>query len=117
LHTHHTRSDAAGELTTARLALLQQSQVRYIRAEVTDPEPDDLELEAEIAAEAAAEAAELRLVTRRWKAIAIYCLVLDLSAWERRFLRSIIDRNADLTPKQARVLCRINDGRFGEVRP
>jgi hypothetical protein len=38
----------------------------------------------------------------------------DLSPWERGFLNSIRDRE-NITPKQVRVLARINDGKFGEV--
>ena len=96
----------------AGLRLLQQSDIRHLRGEVSGPD-----IEAELAQEAEAVRRELALVARRWRAIVIYLRARPdkLSPWEHQFLNSIGQR-ADLTPKQVRVLARINDGEFGEVR-
>lgn len=119
MHTHHTRPghSSAGELTpdlpviTASLRKLQESQTRCLRGEVAGPD-----IEAELAREATKAAVELALVARRWRAIALYLRARpdDLSPWERGFLNSIRGRE-NITPKQVRVLARINDGKFGEV--
>jgi hypothetical protein len=120
VHTHPNRPGhpVAGELTTpdlpvitAGLKRLQESQTRCLRGEVTGPD-----IEAEFAKEAAKEATELALVARRWRTIVLYLRARpdDLSPWERAFLNSIRDRG-NITPKQVRVLARINDGKFGEV--
>ena len=113
--TNPTQPNAADDLTlpiTGELLQLQQSQVRALTGTVTglgwDGE-DELERREHEARQSSAR--------RHWRTMTADLLDCPdkLSEWERNFLDGIRQRE-DITPKQVKVLARIDDTVFGEDR-